>query len=102
MNEQVQQVMPLQFAIDIQPGPDGNPWIRWQFGQPAIAATIVFPIENAETVIDAVTMGTRKAVKEAMQKNDKVIVPDFTGIKVKPAGNSHKSNRQTPGTSKTS
>lgn len=85
-------VVPLQFNIDIQLGPDGNPWIRWQFGTPAMASTIVFPSEHAETIIDKMTEGTRKAVKKLHQKGPDIVVPDFTGIKVRHPTNEHSPN----------
>lgn len=76
-------VVPLQFNIDIQLGPDGNPWVRWQFGTPAMACTIVFPEEHSETIIEKMAEGTRKRVRELHKKAPDIVVPDFSGIKVR-------------------
>ena len=73
---------PLQFMIDIQLGPDGHPWIRLQLATPGMTTSIVFPNENAEDVISAITKGIRQAVGKVHKKQVDTIVPDFTGIGV--------------------
>lgn len=76
-------VIPLGFNIDTQLGPDGNPWIRWQFGTPVIATTIVFPEEHAETIINKLTEQTREQIKKLHRQASDIVVPDFSGIKVR-------------------
>jgi hypothetical protein len=74
-------VVPLQVMIDVQLGPDGNPWIRMQFAIPSMSTSIVFPAENSEGVINMLAEGIRRAAKNATKRQVDTIPPDFTNIK---------------------
>lgn len=77
-NEQI--AVPLSMHVDLQLGPDGHPWIRYQIGTPALSSSFVIPVEHAETFIEKLTEGTRLTAKKAVQKQADILVPDFTGI----------------------
>ena len=74
--------VPLSINIDLQLGPDGHPWIRYQIGHEALTVSFVLPCEHGETFINAITEGTRKTAKKAVAKQADIIPPDFTGIAV--------------------
>lgn len=80
-NETTQIAMPLQMNVDLQLGPDGHPWIRYQIGTPALTSSWVIPLEHAETFIERITDYTRKTAKKALTRQADIVVPDFTGLK---------------------
>lgn len=80
--ETTQIAIPLSMHIDLQLGPDGHPWIRYQVGTPSLTASFVIPVEHSETFIERITEGTRLTAKKATQKQADILVPDFTGIAV--------------------
>lgn len=80
-DENAQVAIPLQMNVDLQLGPDGHPWIRYQVGTPALTASFVIPLEHAETFIERLTDFTRKTAKKALTRQADISVPDFTGIK---------------------
>lgn len=82
MDETQQVAVPLSMNIDLQLGPDGHPWLRYQIGTPALTVTFVLPCEHGETFLDKLTEGTRKTMKKAIAKQADILVPDFTGIAV--------------------
>lgn len=81
-NETVQTAVPLSMNVDLQLGPDGHPWIRYQLGTPALTTTFVIPLEHLETFITWVTDKGRATAKKALSRQADIIVPDFTGLKV--------------------
>jgi hypothetical protein len=82
MDDSQQIAVPLSMNIDLQLGPDGHPWLRYQIGTPALTCTFVIPCEHGETFIDRLVEGTRLTMKKAVAKQSDIVVPDFTGIAV--------------------
>jgi hypothetical protein len=83
MDETQQVAVPLSMNVDLQLGPDGHPWLRYQIGTPALTCTFVIPCEHGETFIDKLSEGTRKTMKKAVSKQADIIVPDFTNLAIK-------------------
>lgn len=79
-NDATQIAVPLQMNVDLQLGPDGHPWIRYQVGTPALTASWVIPLEHAETFLERLTDFTRKTAKKAMSRQADIVTPDFSGI----------------------
>jgi len=83
MDNEVQQIaIPLNMNVDIQLGPDGHPWLRYQISAGAMTVSFVIPIEHAETFISKISEGTRMMAKKAVAKQADIVVPDFTGIAI--------------------
>jgi hypothetical protein len=82
MDDTQQIAIPLSLNVDLQLGPDGHPWLRYQIGTPALTCTFVLPCEHGETFLDKLSEGTRKTMKKAVAKQADIIPPDFSGIAV--------------------
>lgn len=82
MGETQEIAVPLSVNADLQLGPDGHPWLRYQINSGALTASFVLPMEHVETFINMVTDSGRKLAKKAVAKQADIIVPDFTNIAV--------------------
>lgn len=82
MNETQQVAIPLAINVDLQLGPDGHPWLRFQINSGPLTTSFVLPMEHGETFLDRMTEGIRSTMKKAMTRQADIITPDFTGIAV--------------------